>query len=202
MKTKISIILIVFILSLFMSGCFSSPSKRYFQINIDNTSIKNSNLRKIIFLKNIDVNEFYDDYRLVYRKSTHELNYYAYEFWTIKPGKLIKNAVINYLKNNESYNFIRKLTAYNPDYYIESKINVLEEVEKNNIRYGRLSMEFELYNFKSGKKLLTYNFDKKEKFQEKKIDYFPKTISNILQKQIDVLINKIKKMEKKNDKKN
>ncbi len=200
---KFCLPLITFVFTFFMFGCFSSPSKRYFQINIETSVDNNENsIKKTILLKDIIVSEFYDDYRLVYRKSPYEVNYYSYEFWSIKPGKLIKKAIINYLKTNNDYLIIGEFSDSKPDYYIDVLLNSIEEIEKKDSWYGRLSMSFALYSFKTDEKLLSFNFDKTKRFPEKRVTYLPKVISEILKNNINIFINKIKKMEKKNDKKN
>lgn len=198
--------IIVLFAVLLIFGCFSSPYKRYFQINIESVnSIDTKKDKTIVLIKDININEFYDDYRLVYRTSPYELNYYSYEFWIIKPDKLIRKAIVNY-QNNDGFIFVNGFSDKRPRYYIEVKIDAIEETDKEKTWFGRLAMEFNLYDFNTGKYLLNYKFDDKMRLGRQKIEFLPKVISRILKKNIDGFIQKIKKTIKykgeNNDKKN
>jgi uncharacterized lipoprotein YmbA len=198
---------IVLFTVLLIFGCFSSPYKRYFQINIENSnSIENKEVKTTVLIKDIIINEFYDDYRLVYRTSPYELNYYSYEFWIIKPDKLIRKAILDY-DSEQGIIFVNDFSNIKPKYYINLKINAVEEVDAGNVWFGRLAMDMKLYDYDTGKYLMNHKFDDKMRLGRRKIEIFPKIISRILKKNIDGFIQKIKKYdkrikEKNNDKKN
>jgi len=194
MIKKISII---FFSVLFIVGCFSSPYKRYFQINIENSnSMPTKSNTSFILIKDVKTNDFYNDYRLVYRTSPYELNYYSYDFWVVKPEQLIKKAFIDYI-NKSKFSFINDFSDIKPKYYIEMYVEAIEVIDNGNIWFGRLAVNIKLYDFNKGKYLMTYDFDDKIRMGRKKIELFPRVISRILQKNIDGFIQKLIETDKK-----
>lgn len=194
MKKIIPILLIVLILS----ACFGSQTaKRYFQLQLANNTFRaTKKLAKIIMLDTVRVKQLYDDFRIIYRISPYEINYYSYDFWAKKPGKLIFDTIVDYLYITKI--FIRvdeKLSLPEPDLLMKVTLNSIEEVDIGNVWYARLSMMVEILHFKSGEVILNASFDSKKRLPSRKVVHLPRALSIILQEELkkimDMLIKKI-----------
>lgn len=189
-----SIILIFFI------GCVSSPMKKYYQINLEDISTEKSqsfdlkSIDKILLVDKIDMEEIYNDYRLIYRKSPFQLNYYSYKFWIKKPDRVIRDAIVLYLSNKKIFNkVIIEFLDGEPDLIMKIRTNIIEEYDIGGNWFAHLSMKFKISDFKSGKLILAHEFDKKKRLNIKKVDNVPVCLSKILQEELDKVISNLSK---------
>lgn len=186
-------IYVILSLILFLGGCMSSPARRYYQLHLTETEVPLlKKINRAILVEPIEVDDLYDDYRIVYRISPFELNYYSYEFWADKPAKLLRDSITHYfLKNNVFQKVIQEISMGEPDVLWKSKIHSIEEIDTPDIWYARLAMEVELVDFKSKERLYFYQFDRQEKLETKSVDLVPVILSKILEEELDRIVREI-----------
>ncbi|MBN1225204.1 MAG: membrane integrity-associated transporter subunit PqiC [Candidatus Aminicenantes bacterium] len=179
------------IITVFLSGCMSAPSRRYYQIYLSLEEESASRLfDKVLLVDRVDVDDLYDDYRIVYRESPYQLNFYSYEFWADKPAKLVQGAVIHYLLGKEMFHkVIKELSKGDPDLVLRSRIHTIEEVDTETSWYARLAMEMEISDFKSGESILFHQFDRKVSLSDKNVAQVPIALSRILKEELGKVIS-------------
>lgn len=177
-------------LMLFLVGCMSSPARRYYQLHLTGPEAPVSKtINKTILIEPVYVDDLYDDYRIVYRLSPFELNYYSYEFWADKPAKLIRDSITRYLtRKNAFHRVIQEISRGEPDVLWKSEVLAVEEVDRQDVWYARLAMEVELVDFKSREILYDYQFDRQEELATKSVALIPITLSNILREELDKIV--------------
>lgn len=188
-----------------ITGCISSsPSKRYFQLHIDDavkerkTQAVVEKYDKIILVETVDVEDVYNDYRIVYRTSPYQLNYYSYNFWIKRPGKIIRDAISTYLTKTDIFKkVIYHFAEGEADYLLKAYVDVLEEYDLKQVWYAHLKMEIEIKDFKAGKTVLFYRFDKRKRLSERRVERVPVAISKILKEEMAIVIDQLlKKIDK------
>lgn len=185
------IIVIVIWLCLWF-GCFSSQTeKRYFQLEISPGAP--SDLKKIdsvLLVESVDAEGLYDDFRVIYRSSPYQVSYYSYDFWVKKPAVLIKQSILKFFRGSGIFKrVIDKYTLFEPDLILKSRLFTIEEVDKGSAWYARLSLEIEIYNFKTKKSLWLHRFDRKLAMEKKEVTLLPEAISKILRSELlDVIV--------------
>lgn len=187
------VILIVIWLCLW-SGCFSSQTeKRYFQLEI--SPGVHSNFKKvdrILLVESVDAEGLYDDFRIIYRNSPYQVSYYSYDFWVKKPAVLIKQSILNFLRDSGVFKrVIDTYSVFEPDLILKSRLVTIEEVDKGSAWYARLSLEIEIYNFKTKKSLWLHRFDRQLRLEKKEVTLLPEAISEILKSELLELIVKL-----------
>ncbi len=188
------------IILIFFMGCTSSPMKKYYQISLEDISMQKSqsfdlkSIDKILLVEKIDMEEIYNDYRLVYRKSPFQLNYYSYKFWIKKPDRVIRDAIVQYLSNKKVFNkVIIEFLEWKPDLIMKVRTNIIEEYDIGENWFAHLSMKFKIIDFKSGEVIVTHKFDRKKRLIIKKVDNIPVCLSKILQEELDKVISNLSK---------
>lgn len=196
------ILLISGILSLIiLTGCISSsPKKKYFQLHIEEARWGGKQqkvaekLDKIILVESVDVEDIYNDYRIVYRTSPYQLNYYSYNFWIKRPDKVIRDAIFDYLtKVNIFKKVIYQFVEGEPDYLLKARVDALEEYDLRQVWYAHLKMEIEIKDFKSGKTVEFYRFDKRERLSERRVERVPVAISKILKRELAKVVEEFRR---------
>ena len=90
------LVILIIISVIILVNCMSGQGKYYYQLNLIENQVgenkKELSLRgdekKIIFVEAVEVDEIYNDYRMVYRTSPYQLNYYGYHFGSKNPKSL------------------------------------------------------------------------------------------------------------------
>ncbi len=143
-------------------------------------------------VEKVDTNSIYSDYRVVYRLSPFELNYYSYEFWIKKPGQLIQDAITDYYTGTGAFStVITRFAEGTPHMLLKTKLNVIEEFDSYDGWFAHLDMEIIISDFKSEKIILRHAFDRKKKLLKKKVGNLPLVISEILEEELKKVLEKL-----------
>jgi len=179
---------------LLLGGCFSSSAaKRYFQIVPMDTNVQpHAQVGKAVYVEPVRIDPLYDDFRVIYRVSPFELKYYSSVFWAKKPDALIREAVSDYLIQKKGFSRVTiDVLQGDPEIVFRSSVRLIEEIDNPDIWYGRLAMDLEFLEFKSGKSIVRYTFDRKMPLAARKSQYLPAVISAILVEELDAVVRKL-----------
>src|SRR5512138_1529778 len=92
---------------LLLAGCFSTPSKRYFQLMpMEKDAQLHPKIGRTLYVEPVRVDPLYDDFRVIYRISPYELKYYSTAYWAKKPNDLLREAMSDYLIRKEGFSRI------------------------------------------------------------------------------------------------
>ena len=176
-----------------LAGCFSaSPDKKYYQIHLEmGTSI--APFTASLLLDRIEIDSLYDDFRIIYRVSPFEINYYAYHFWADKPSKLLRDSLLHYLETSKLFpKIVLEPNRGNPDWVLRCTVHQIEEVDMPEAWFARLSMKLEMAELKSGTVLAARAFDRKEPLSRKDVGEVPSVLSRILSEELRALLAELK----------
>jgi ABC-type uncharacterized transport system auxiliary subunit len=176
-----------------LAACFSTPTKRYFQIMaIDTNPQPHAAIGKALYVEPVRVDPLYDDFRVIYRVSPYELKYYSSAFWAKKPDALVREAASDYLSQKKGFSRVSiDVLQGDPEIVLRSNVRLLEEIDNPKVWYGRLAMDLEFLEFKSGKSLVKYGFDRKMPLVARDSRHLPAVISAILVEELDVAVRKL-----------
>jgi hypothetical protein len=191
MMRKHALILVAVFL---LSGCLTSAAaKRYFQIMPEDKSPeRHPRVEKVLYVEPVRVDPLYDDFRVIYRVSPFELKYYSHAFWAKKPDALFREAVSDYLDRKQG--FLRVMIDVlqgDPEIALRTSVRLVEEIDEPDSWFGRLAMDLEFLDFKTGKRLMKYTFDRREPLGARKVQFLPAVLSGILGEELDVAVRKL-----------
>ena len=177
-------------ITMFFTGCFGSQTaKRYFELKPPVIEKPLQKTGRNILIEPVTTSGIYDDFRIVYRVSPYQVNYYSYDFWAQKPAHLIHSAIFNFLQTSGGFERIGEMVApENPDVIFKSKLNAIEEIDGGAVWYARLALEMEMTDYKTGATIIKHSFDRRRALPKRDIVLFPKVISEILEKELRFLI--------------
>lgn len=178
---------------LLLAGCFSSPGKKYFQIvPMEKSAELHPKIGRALYIEPVRVDPLYDDYRVIYRVSPFELRYYATVYWAKKPDLLFREALSDYLLRKEGFPRVQiDILQGEPDIVLRSNVRLIEEIDNPKVWFGRLAMDLEFVEFKSGKTIARHSFDKRVQLGTRKVQYLPAVLSGILVDELDVAVAKL-----------
>jgi ABC-type uncharacterized transport system auxiliary subunit len=178
---------------LLLAACFSaSPEKKYYQLDLAPVPGPVP-IAKTLLIDRVDIDSLYDDFRILYRVSPVEVNYYAYHFWAEKPGRMLRDVLFHHLELSRRFaRVITELGKGEPDWILRCTIHQIEEVDGPLAWSARLSLKMELSEFKSGKILALRRFDRQEPLPRKEVSLVPGVLSRILAEELAALLADLK----------
>jgi ABC-type uncharacterized transport system auxiliary subunit len=178
----------------FLQGCVPSPAKRYYQlaVMVSDTGRDVPKIGKTLIVQNVEVDPVYNDYRVVYRLSPYELNFYSYEFWVKNPGELVRDSMVDYLDKSGSFDkVITKFLEGTPELMLKAELNKIEEFDRRDAWFARLDMKITISSLKTGEKILVHTFKRRKRLTEKKVEKLPIALSIILEEELDKVIKQL-----------
>jgi ABC-type uncharacterized transport system auxiliary subunit len=178
---------------LLLTGCLSTPSKRYIQIvAMDRDAQPHPRIGKVLYIEPVRVDPLYDDFRVIYRISLFELKYYSAVFWAKKPDALFREAMGDYLIRKDGFpRVMLDVLQGDPEIVLRSTIRLVEEIDNPKVWYGRLAMDLEFLEFKSGRSLVKHTFDRQIPLGARKTRFLPAVLSGILVEELDIAVRKL-----------
>ncbi|HMH11614.1 MAG TPA: ABC-type transport auxiliary lipoprotein family protein [Edaphobacter sp.] len=157
-------------LSLSLNGCTKGKPIHYYTVGLPVAPTLSTSTHPLALLVGtIGGADIYRDTPIVYRIGTNEIGAYQYSRWAEPPVELVKDKLIRILSASGDYQSVTSLGSNsNGQFVVRGRLYEFAEVDGANIT-GLVSMEFELYDRKSGKTLWTHFYSQSEPVQSKDI---------------------------------
>ncbi|MDD8025149.1 MAG: ABC-type transport auxiliary lipoprotein family protein [Acidobacteriota bacterium] len=171
-------------------GCFSaSPNKAYFQLYLEPKAAPAPAFDKILLIDRLVVDNLYDDFRILYRLTPYEVNYYPYIFWADKPSQMIRYALDGYLVSRKTFRrVLLDATRGETDWILRVVLHRIEEVDAAAAWRARLSMDLEIVEAKTERVLASRRFDRSEPLPRREVSALPPALSHILAEELEALL--------------
>ena len=137
-------------------------------------------------IEQVEVSPLYEKTQIVNRSDSHEVSYYKYHQWAVRPSVAVMEVIRNYLEGaglfeNVSERFSRDI----PDYRFSTTIHQLEVIESKNQFQAHLHVEFRIINNADGSILVEHSADRTESLAKKELNLFAGTISDLLVSELE-----------------
>jgi ABC-type uncharacterized transport system auxiliary subunit len=158
------------LLALILSGCGHPKAIRYYTVQSAAAPALSTNAQSVsLVVGTINGPEIFRGSPIAYRVGTNEVGTYQYSQWVEPPVLLVQNSLIRVLKASGNYQSVTSLgSAVEGQFLVRGRLYDFEEVDGAGIT-GLVTMEFELYDRKSGKMLWTHFYSQSEPVQGKEM---------------------------------
>ena len=191
-------VLLLFVVSLFTASCslFSSSKsqeKHYYQIYYNPKDSEREPIAATLRIKTFDADKIYKRYNLVYRTSFEEMFYYNTHFWAARPAEMITDLVANHVTKQKVFSDIILSMDKKPDYVMSGRIIALDEIVSGEKSYARMSVLFELKDYKTDTVVVAHTFERRQEIpgENPKPVYVVRAMGEIIDSEIDAFISKI-----------
>jgi ABC-type uncharacterized transport system auxiliary subunit len=164
--------ILISLLALGLSGCGSSKRINYYTVQLSVAPTRSTSTFPVsLFVSNIAGPTIYRDSSIVYRVGSNEIGVYQYSRWVDPPVEMVKVKLLRILDESGDYQSVAGLgSATNGQYIVHGRLYSFDEVDGANASInGHVSMEFELYDRKSGKVVWRHFYSQSEPVQSKDI---------------------------------
>jgi len=182
------IIIAPMILILLFSGCMGSKVKdiNYYLIELPaNIYAGNGHSdplsNDVCQIDQVDVYPAFSSTRIAFRKQSHEITYYAYHKWAVKPAETFTRLLQEQLERSSIFKLVStRFWKIEPTYDVVTKIYQLEAVQdKQKQLHAHLNMEFMLVDHETQKQRIVHSADKTQRLEENNMNLFSKTVSHL-----------------------
>jgi len=102
------------------------------------------------------------DNRIVYRTGANEVGTYEYHRWAEPPALMVEVNLLHLLRESGKYQSVAELgSSARGDFVVRGRLRDFEEVDTQTIA-GRVSMEIELYEQKTGQTVWSHFYSHEE----------------------------------------
>jgi ABC-type uncharacterized transport system auxiliary subunit len=157
-------------LALSFNGCAKSKPIHYYTVGLPLAPTLTTSAHPLSLLVGSIVGaDIYRNTPIVYRVGPNEIGAYQYSRWAEPPVELVKSKLIRVLSASGDYQSVTGLGSNSTgQFVVRGRLYEFAEVDGANIT-GLVSMEFELYDRKSGKVLWTHFYSQSEPVPSKEI---------------------------------
>lgn len=158
------------LLVLGLTGCGASRPIKYYTVQLPVAPTPATDTYSVSLLVGSIVGpEIFKDTPIAYRTGTNEVGTYQYSRWVEPPVEMLKGRLIRMLRTSGQYQSVSGLgSSAEGQFLVRGRLYEFEEVDSGSIS-GLVSMEFELYDRKSGKVVWSHSYSQSEPVESKKI---------------------------------
>lgn len=133
-------------------------------------------------IKDFDVAEAYRRNNIVYRQSPHELRFYSYELWAVKPEYLVTDMVYRHFEAAKLFHDVaRSLDMVEPEYVLSGQVTALEEYDNKDEWYAHLAMAMTLQNTRTRQVVWSKSWDFRKKVRQLEPVFVVRELSALLE---------------------
>ena len=157
-------------LALSLCGCGGGKPIHYYTVQLPVAPTLTTSEHPVsLLVGSVGGAEMYRDTPIVYHIGTNQIGVYQHSRWAEPPVELVKRKLIRMLNTSGGYQSVASLGSNTEGQFVlRGRLYDFAEVDGANIA-GLVSMEFELYDRKSGKVVWTHFYSQSEPAQDKEI---------------------------------
>ncbi len=195
MKKYLIFLVFIFCMGIPATSCSLFRSKptvrRYYQIYYKPKPVLGRQVSGTVRIRTFDVDKIYRRHNLLFRTSPYEIFYYNTHFWASRPADMITDIIAAHVKETKLFSDVIIQLDRRPDYVLTGRILALDEIDSDDIWYARVSIIFELKDYKTDRVIVSHSFDRRKEVHNQKQVYVVRTMGEILEEEAEKFFNKI-----------
>ncbi len=146
---------------------------------------------------NFKIPRSYDSIRMIARFSSHQINYFRYSLWAVRPQIAVADLVVQQVNAYRLFKdcqreFLDERSNFErPDFEITGEVSQIERFESEKFSAAHLRMDFDLYDYNNKDIILTHNFDREVQIPGGNMTIFAKAISDIVAEESENFLIKV-----------
>ncbi|MBM3329871.1 MAG: hypothetical protein FJY67_10455 [Calditrichaeota bacterium] len=143
-------------------------------------------------VRNFKIPRSYDSVRIIARYSSHQIDYYRYSLWAVRPQVAVADLLVQHIKAYNLFrNCQREFLEERPDFEITGEVTQIERFESEAYTAAHLRMRFEFYDSGSNDILLLHEFDREISIPPGNMSIFAKAVSDLISQESEQFLVKI-----------
>jgi len=194
---KIPVLGFILIILLASSCSQSTVQRKYYLLDYpgvpqDSSLVVDYSFPFKVMVQTMKLSRTYDRTNIVVRYSAHQIDYYRYSLWAIKPQVIISDLIAQQFQSYKLFlKCEREFLDENPDFEVVGYIQAIEKFQNEAYSAAHLSMTLYLRRSEDFTIIVKHQFDRQEELFDDSMTYFSKRMSDILREEVDKFVAKI-----------
>lgn len=181
-------LLILAAMVLLMAGCMSEKTvvRKYYTLDLPEEkhnirADESATIPGTCEIRPVMINPVYDNREIANRSRSHEITYYRYHQWAVRPAEALHEVLYGFLSEAGLFDAVYK--RYNrdiPDYFFEARVNDIGVVEEGETFSAHLNISLSLVDNSNDSVVLSHRADRLETLKQKDMNLFASELSSIL----------------------
>jgi len=139
----------------------------------------------------VQVYPAYATQQIAKKNKTHEITYYRYHHWAVRPEEALNLLIEDHLNRTSLFKRVsRRYWRINPAYKLETTVYQLEIQQQENTYQGHIAFRFDLFHIPSGDLKVSHEADRTEDLIRRDINLFAQTVGNIFHQELNEFAKK------------
>lgn len=143
-------------------------------------------------VQNFKIPRSYDSIRIIARYSSHQINYYRYSLWAVRPQIAIADLISQHINAYRMFRTCkREFIEERPQYEISGEILQLERYESVGFSAAHLKAEISFVDYETNEILVRHSFDNEVSIPQENMTIFAKAVSDVIDDETTVFLEKL-----------
>ncbi len=143
-------------------------------------------------VRNFTIPRTYDSIRIIARFSSHQINYYRYSLWAVRPQVAIADLLAQHINVYRLFRDCkREFLEERPEYEITGEISQIERYDSEQYSAAHLRMRYNFYDYDSKDVLVTHELDREVPIPVESMTIFAKVVSDIVNEETENFLVKV-----------
>jgi ABC-type uncharacterized transport system auxiliary subunit len=193
------IFLLILATGLLLPGCRGGRAltTRYYLLEYPedvsvNSPESSATIGRSCFVNIVEVYPPFATNQIAHRENTHELSYYAFNQWAVRPEASLTRILLDFL---DKYRIFEQLYTTHPspetDYTIDTAVQRMEIVSENNDYHASIAVRFRLIDNISGEIAAEHTTRSMKEMKQRDINLFAGAISSMFVEELGTFISEI-----------
>jgi ABC-type uncharacterized transport system auxiliary subunit len=131
-------------------------------------------------ISRVEVAPVYERNQIVNRSDSHEITYYKYHLWAVRPSVSVRELMLGLFRQAGTFNDVSDRYGMSvPDYQFQTRIKSLEVLEQKHRFSAHVSLSFTLVSNAGQDVILFHEADRTVPLAEKDLNLFAGVVSRI-----------------------
>jgi len=159
------------LLALGLAACGGTKPIRYYMLQIPAAPTLTTNAYPVsLVVATVNGAQIFQDGPIAYRIGVNEIGTYQFSQWAEPPVNLVRRRLIRMLRSSGDYQSVVELGSNSAGQFVlRGRLYDFEEVDAGSSISALVSMEFDLYDRKSGKVVWSHFYSQSDPVQTKEI---------------------------------
>ncbi|MFC2150573.1 ABC-type transport auxiliary lipoprotein family protein [Calditrichota bacterium] len=159
------------------------------------------NIKKLIVKKplpySVEVRSFkiprsYDSIRIIARYSSHQIDYYRYSLWAVRPQIAIADLIMQHVNTYKLFKSCqREFLEERPQYEITGEIQQIERYDNEGFSAAHLKARIDFIDYETNELIVSHEFDRELKIPPENMTIFAKAVSDMISDETNQFLEKV-----------
>jgi ABC-type uncharacterized transport system auxiliary subunit len=205
---KPGIVSIFALLSILCAGCMAEKTivMKYYVLEVpEQVPARNPEhrgvIRAVCEVGPTETSPLLETNQIINRSDSHEITYYRYHQWAIRPSIAVRELVLHQLESSGLFESVFDDHSRSiPDYRFTTSLQKLEVIENSDSFAARVKLDFSILDNENNRLLLGHQADRTTDLMAKDLNLFVREVSRIIQDELNVFLEAIEEQKGEFDK--